>query len=195
MSYEHLTKEQLDFVLARTSPHSFKHNIERMNAMFRLPINTEPTLFGLHKPNGDPELPSNRLKGFLKTIRDEADEGDTDKGGVVGQGGILAKLLALEAESDNGQASADTEAVKDVLVDLADWLGDMMVYIRSEAMKYGLPIEECLEAINGSNFTKLPADGIPIHDANGKFLKDMSRFIPPEPALKTIMWGLGDSNG
>ena len=190
MSYSYLTKEQLDFVLARTSPHSFKHNIERMNAMYKLPINTEPTLHGLHKPNGDFELPSTRLKGFLKTIRDEAEEGDTDKGGIVGEGGILKKLLALEYEADQGHQIHDTEEYKDALVDLADWLGDMMVFIRSEAMKYGLPLEECLEAINGSNMTKLGSDGIPKHDENGKFLKDMDSFIPPEPAIKSVLFGL-----
>lgn len=190
MAYEYLTQTQLNHVLARTSPHSFKHNIELMNAMYKLPINTEPTLAKLTRPSGAAELPSVRLTGFLKTLRDEADEGDTDKDGVVGQGGILKKMRALEEAGTD----VDAEEYKDVLVDLADWLGDIMVYVRSEAMKYGIPLEECLEAINGSNFTKLPADGIPIHDENGKFLKDMSRFIPPEPAIKTILFGLKEED-
>ena len=64
-----------------------------------------------------------------------------------------------------------------------------MVFIRSEAMKYGLPLEECLEAINGSNFTKL-GDKPPQHDENGKFLKNMDSFIPPEPAIKSVLFGL-----
>ena len=38
--------------------------------------------------------------------------------------------------------------------------------------------------------TKLGSDGIPTHDENGKFLKDMTNFIPPEPAIKSIIFGL-----
>ena len=46
-----------------------------------------------------------------------------------------------------------------------------MVYCRSEALKYGLPLEEVLDIIMDSNESKLDANGKPIYDANGKFLK------------------------
>lgn len=225
ISYQLLSVDQLRFVLSRTSPHSFEYNIRKMNAMYKLPINTWPTLHGLHRPNGDAETATNRMTGFLKTLKDECDEGteiywklrliehyettDQAKAGigyrgfeVIGlellnkikdvflplHGGdkFLAKLLDFNTLCDRDLL----EAEKDVLTDIADWLGDIMVYCRSEAMKYGLPLENCLEAIMGSNATKLGPDGVPKHDENGKFLKDMSNFVPPEPALKTQLFGL-----
>jgi hypothetical protein len=223
--YSLLTPTQLQHVLSRTSPHSFEFNIRRMNNMYKLPINTEPTLDKLTKPNGQPELASSRVFSFLKTLRDECDEGEEisrklqliehyetpeDIKNSVGYRGFdiityelleSIKSVFLIHRGDNKVwekmlkfnnlcAQDLVEAKKDILVDLADWLGDIMVYCRSEAMKFGLPLESVLEAIMGSNFTKLPASGIPIHDENGKFLKDMSNFVPPEPAIKTILFGL-----
>ncbi len=59
----------------------------------------------------------------------------------------------------------------EILVAMADLLGDVIVYCRSEALKYGLPLEEVLDIIMDSNESKLGADGKPVYDANGKFLK------------------------
>ena len=59
----------------------------------------------------------------------------------------------------------------DVAVAIADLLGDVIVYCRSEVLKYGLPLEDVLDIIMDSNESKLGADGNPIYDANGKFLK------------------------
>lgn len=215
-SYGLLTSEDLQRVLSRTSEHSFAFNIQRMNAMYKLPILTVPSLAGLTKPNGVHESASARIKGFIRTLRDEVQEGDEilfklmlierqgydsatpfvsheqlvheleERTGVVLGSESLEKVVAFSALvfHDIG------EATKDVLVDIADWTGDIMVYCRSEAMKFGLPTENVLEAIMGSNFTKLSADGVPKHDENGKFLKDMTRFVPPEPAIKTMLFGL-----
>ena len=47
-------------------------------------------------------------------------------------------------------------------------LGDSFLL---EALKYGLPLEDVLDVIMDSNESKLGADGNPIYDANGKFLK------------------------
>jgi hypothetical protein len=224
-SYPLLSREQLSHVLSRTSPHSFEFNIRKMNAMYKLPINTEPTLDRLHKPNGDPETAIQRMMGFLSTLCDECAEGDEiqfklrfidlydtpqevrDSPGYRGleflTHGLLQQARQKYEQVIDGEkiwtklhafntlcAANLTEAKEDVLTDIADWLGDIMVYCRSEAMKYGLPLENALEAIMGSNFTKLPSDGIPKHDVNGKFLKDMTNFVPPEPAIKTILFGL-----
>ena len=217
--YPLLSAEQMAHVLRLTSPHSFSFNIRRMNAMYKLPINTEPSLYKLHKPNGEPESAVQRMTGFLKTLQDECDEGHEllarlliiqsrdnerkyDKADVVSADSLAREALLDCGGRDMAQDKVTKvfefsdlalhdleEAKKDVLTDITDWLGDIMVYCRSEGMKFGLPIENGLEAIMGSNMTKLGPDGIPKHDANGKFLKDMSSFIPPEPALKTTLWG------
>ena len=78
----------------------------------------------------------------------------------------------------------------DVAVALADVLGDITVYCRSEALKYGLPLEAVLDIIMDSNESKLGADGNPIYDANGKFLKGPN-YWRPEPRIKTLLEARG----
>ena len=78
----------------------------------------------------------------------------------------------------------------DVAVAIADVLGDIMVYCRSEALKYGLPLEAVLDVIMDSNESKLGADGKPIYDANGKFLKGPN-YWKPEPRIKALLESRG----
>jgi len=75
---------------------------------------------------------------------------------------------------------------EDIAVAIADLLGDIIVYCRSEALKYGLPLEEVLDVIMDSNESKLGADGKPIYDANGKFLKGPS-YWRPEARIKALL--------
>jgi NTP pyrophosphatase (non-canonical NTP hydrolase) len=74
----------------------------------------------------------------------------------------------------------------DISVAIADLLGDIVVYCRSEALKYGLPLEEVLDVIMDSNESKLGADGKPIYDANGKFLKGPN-YWKPEPKIRALL--------
>ena len=78
----------------------------------------------------------------------------------------------------------------DVAVAIADLLGDVIVYCRSEAMKYGLPLEGILDIIMDSNESKLGNDGNPIYDSNGKFLKGPN-YWKPEPKIKSLLGSLG----
>ena len=71
-------------------------------------------------------------------------------------------------------------------VAIADLLGDVIVYCRSEALKYGLPLETVLDIIMDSNESKLGADGKPIYDANGKFLKGPN-YWKPEPKIQALL--------
>lgn len=84
----------------------------------------------------------------------------------------------------------DGAAPADIAVAIADLLGDIMVYCRSEALKYGLPLEEVLDIIMDSNESKLGADGKPIYDANGKFLKGPN-YWKPEPRIKALLEARG----
>ena len=113
-----------------------------------------------------PTLPENvaeRLVKFKATLLDEVHEID--------------EIVQLA----NSGASAN-----DVAVAIADVLGDIMVYCRSEALKYGLPLEDVLDIIMDSNESKLDADGKPIYDANGKFLKGPN-YWKPEPKIKALL--------
>ena len=78
----------------------------------------------------------------------------------------------------------------DIAVAIADLLGDITVYCRSEALKYGLPLEEVLDVIMDSNESKLDANGNPIYDSNGKFLKGPN-YWKPEPKIKTLLEARG----
>ena len=116
--------------------------------------------------NPRPTLPDNtaeRLVKFKATLMDEVHEIDD-----------IAAMLAKGANQ------------ADVLTAIADLLGDVIVYCRSEALKYGLPLEDVLDVIMDSNQSKLGADGNPIYDANGKFLKGPN-YWKPEPKIKALL--------
>ena len=113
-----------------------------------------------------PTLPADladRLVKFKATLLDEVHEIDE-----------------ISALARNGDAPID------IAVAIADLLGDIIVYCRSEALKYGLPLEEVLDVIMDSNESKLGADGKPIYDANGKFLKGPN-YWRPEPRIKALL--------
>ena len=110
-----------------------------------------------------PEDVIGRLRKFKATLMDEVHEIDQ----IVD----LAQSGAPQME---------------ILVAMADLLGDVIVYCRSEALKYGLPLENVLHIIMDSNESKLGADGKPIYDANGKFLKGPN-YWKPEPKIKALL--------
>ena len=120
--------------------------------------------------NDKPSVPANvadRMVKFKATLLDEVHEIDE-----------IVKL-----SQDGGSAI-------DIAVALADLLGDIMVYCRSEALKYGLPLEAVLDIIMDSNESKLGADGNPIYDANGKFLKGPT-YWKPEAKIKALLEARG----
>ncbi len=123
--------------------------------------------------NDKPTLPEDvaeRLKKFKITLSDEVSEIDD-----------IIKMV------ENGESSAN------VLVAIADILGDVIVYCRSEALKYGIPLEDVLDLIMDSNESKLGADGKPIYDENGKFLKGPD-YWKPEPKIKALLASLASIN-
>jgi len=121
-----------------------------------------------------PSLPANvqdRLTKFKATLLDEVHEID--------------EIVQL---AQNGGSPAD------IAVAIADILGDITVYCRSEALKYGLPLEEVLDVIMDSNESKLDANGNPIYDSNGKFLKGPN-YWKPEPKIKALLETNGIKTG
>lgn len=195
--YQKIDHEELEHMLSLTSDDGFEEDIRAMNAMYRLPISEEPTLDNLTTPKGNVEHAHERQVGFLKTLGDEIAEGLLIKAKFsilkqVEQGlkrEEIGDLDDVELSSFADLASSDLEEAKrQVLVDQGDWLADIVVYVRSEAMKYGLPLEVIQQVVMGSNFTKLPDDGIPVHDENGKFQKDPKNYRKPENAIYTILF-------
>ncbi len=140
-----------------------------MNKSFALRIAAMNAMYKL-PANDHPALPEDvisRLSKFKATLMDEVHEIDQ----IV----EMAQKGAPPAE---------------MLVAMADLLGDVIVYCRSEALKYGLPLEDVLDIIMDSNESKLGADGKPIYDANGKFLKGPN-YWKPEPKIRALLGGAG----
>lgn len=136
-----------------------------MNADFAARIAAMNAMYKLPAAQ-QPTLPADaaeRLVKFKATLMDEVHEIDD--------------IVAL---MHKGAAPAE------VLTAIADLLGDVIVYCRSEALKYGLPLEDVLAIIMDSNESKLGADGKPIYDANGKFLKGPN-YWKPEPKIKALI--------
>ena len=116
-----------------------------------------------------PEGLSTRQTQFLKIIKDEVEEGQ--------------EILDNYAKNPNDL---------DILVELSDWLGDMIVYCTSEGMRYGLPMPEVLSLIMASNFSKLGTDGKAIMK-DGKVMKGEG-YWKPEPSIKILLENLGKLN-
>lgn len=104
----------------------------------------------------------NRIINFRETLSDEVDE--------------------------LGEIDTSAEEI-DILVEVADLLGDVCVYCNSEAVKYGIPLDQVLEIIMDSNKSKLDENGNPIYDAAGKVLKGPG-YWRPEKKIKELLEGL-----
>ena len=135
----------------------FEDDIAKMNAMYELPPITELAEAAMRAPK------------FQNILDEECRE----------IGDVIATL---------NRADEDTqwEVFLDARVQLADLLGDIIVYCVSEAQRWNIPIADVLQVIMESNFSKLGADGKPIKDERGKFLKGPN-YWKPEPTIREIL--------
>lgn len=142
-----------------------ENDIQRFNAMYKLPVSSVPTLqIGVD--------PVERLKAFKDILAEELNEIDE----------IITDL------NDPEKGSLST------LTKLADLLGDIQVYCASEMAKFGIPLDNTLNIIMQSNFSKLGADGLPIYDERGKVLKGPG-YWKPEPMLESMLHQLRHGAG
>jgi predicted HAD superfamily Cof-like phosphohydrolase len=141
----------------------FYQDIAKFNDIYKLPSHTAPTL-------RSPE----RVRTFHEILAEEVSEGLD----------LATKYEAALAAAGDGALQGD--AALDVLTEMADWLGDLIVYCASEARQWGLPLDRVLKVIMQSNFSKLGADGRPIYDQRGKVMKG-PHYWKPEPKIKEIL--------
>jgi predicted HAD superfamily Cof-like phosphohydrolase len=133
--------------------------IEHFNKMYGLEAPERPTLRA-----ETPEKMISLLRKFHDILQEE-----------------MAEVGDLVDKLESGKA-----APIDILTDLADWLGDIMVYCASEMRKYGLRSNDILGIIMSSNFSKLGPDGKAIYDARGKVLKGPN-YWKPEPMIRRLL--------
>lgn len=138
---------------------TFAEAIIKFNNMYKLPVSHKPVLLG-----------TERLENFKKVLLEELNEVDD----------IILKQKELETKGTN-----DTTNVE-LLTEISDWMADMTWYIRSEAAKFGINLEETLKIIRDSNFSKLGADGNPIYDERGKVMKGPG-YWKPEPKIAEMI--------
>ena len=128
-------------------------------------------MYGFPAPEA-PTMPDNfplKLLNFTKILRDELNEG----------------FDIIDAYNTENPPNIET------LTNLADWLGDIMVYCASEGAKYGLPMQQVISIIMQSNFSKMGADGKPIKDQYGKLHKGPN-YWKPEPKIRNLLEGKAD---
>jgi len=131
---------------------SFFQDAKKFNEIYKLPINSKPTLLGIE-----------RLENFKSILQEEVNEADE----------IIAKY---KKHSEN----LTEEKQLEILTDLSDWLGDMVVYIGTECVKHGIDLNKTLEIIMQSNFSKLDENGKPIYDERGKVMKGPNYWKPKQ---------------
>lgn len=141
----------------------FYKSIERFNEIYRLPLPERPEL-----------LPVERIENFQDILAEEVEEGAD----------ISAKYREALAAANGAPLPDDVRLA--VLTDMADWLGDIVVYCASEARRWGLPLDRVLNIIMDSNFSKLDAEGRPIYDERGKVMKG-PHYWKPEPKIREVL--------
>lgn len=104
----------------------------------------------------------------------------------LGEARVLAFQETLDEEIEELDEVATEEHPLERLTNMADLLADVVVYCYSEALRWGIPLNSVLEIVMDSNESKLDADGKPIHDAKGKFLKGPN-YWKPEPQIRNLL--------
>ena len=136
----------------------FDAKIRAFNKLYKLPCPPIPTM-----PDSTRAAAIMRMERFMSVLREELDEG---------------KQIINFIDSGAGRDA--------LLTDIADWLGDIIVYCASELAKYGLTTEDVLGIIMASNMSKLGEDGKPIYDERGKVLKGPG-YWQPEPMIQRMI--------
>jgi len=75
----------------------------------------------------------------------------------------------------------------DTLTDLADWFGDMIVYLIGESAKYGIRVEDVIKIINDSNRSKLSEEGSVIRNPVTMKVEKGPNYWKPEPKIKEYL--------
>lgn len=132
--------------------------MQEFNTMYGMSCNTIPTI---PKEYSNTSLACQRIEQVTNMLNKEVVEGKD----------IVDKLCLLPDYYND-----------DLLTDLADWYGDIIIYCASEMTRLGLDINQVLTIICDSNKSKMGADGKPIF-VNGKLEKGPN-YWKPEPKLK-----------
>jgi len=113
-------------------------------------------IYGLDNLEKPRLVSAEELRNFKSIMQEELDEVDSI-------------INLCESGGSNSLAIA---------TELADWLGDLIVYCSTKASSVGIDLREILPIIMRSNFSKLSRDGTPIYDSRGKVMKGPGYWAP-----------------
>jgi predicted HAD superfamily Cof-like phosphohydrolase len=146
----------------------FVTRVEAFNKMYGAPTPVRPTW---------PLAVASRLKQFDRMLKNEVAEGEK----------VIENFVASERKFFD--LGIDVDAVKDyaldAMVDLSDWLIDIIVYCLSEATRHGIPIREVFDIVMDSNASKLDENGQPIV-VDGKIMKGPN-YWKPDPKIRELL--------
>lgn len=149
------------------NPTTFEDRIAKMNRMYKLPT------YEVNSPELSCHMNRDKVSNLLLNFRSILVE-------------ELNELNDIVKEVQDPQHRTKPINETGFLTAMADLLGDLTVYIASEAVKYRIPLPEVLEIIMDSNESKLGQDGEPIYDSRGKFQKGPN-YWKPEPKIEALI--------
>lgn len=137
--------------------------VRQMRTTFDLPVN-----------DGTPALPSPaQLRLHFKLLGEEFAE-------------FAEALFGVHARKEIDQAVAKTLTYLTGDADLvlaADALGDVVIVSHGAAQHFGVPLDEVIREQMRANLSKVDDDGRPVFNADGKFIKEGTNYVPPNVAL------------
>lgn len=142
---------------------------------FMLDVERMNEMYRMPSPECSLEGYETRLKQFKSILQEECNEIDQT---IVLNLSARGKEIALEVRTQ-----------------LADLLGDIIVYCASEAKRWGIPIDRVLNIIMQSNFSKLDSNGQPIYDERMKLQKGPNYWKPEPKIAQLLLEYAGESNG
>jgi hypothetical protein len=136
-----------------------------MNVMYRLPVNDLPLV---------PKTALHDLRNLKKTLLNE----------VMEINEIIDRAQSVQHE----HVAIDVEALQlQILTDLADMLGKLTVTCRSEAMRYGIPLEPVLDIVMDSNVSNLDENHNPLYNTEGKPVPAPTYWSPHEKISELLV--------
>lgn len=169
--------------------HNYRADIMQMNSMYGLPTSSLPSILPVYR---DEQRRAERPIETIVTLLDSPLERSVAVAltrRLIAFKHTLSKELEEIEQIIEGLLASDENKIstlREFLVSFVDLLVDLGVYVASERQKFGLQHAIFDSIVMWSNQTKLGADGKPIHDEHGKFLKGPN-FQPPEPALSRVL--------
>ena len=151
--------------------------------VFGHPIKSAPT------PQSGAEL-SLRISLILEEVAEYTEAvGGMTKDSALQSNNVLARAARkIRGVIDLVKTAPENEFDNQNLVEMADALTDINYVVYGAGHVSGLPLDDCMREVHGSNMTKLDLGGMPIYNDDGKVMKGPD-YTPPN--LSKVLYPKG----